>query len=85
MKKNVNRKTRGKVFVEIVNQNKFGRCIPVFDWNDLIYCSTKLPIGNDGDYEFEVCIVYRILSIAFLFYKKNIYIYSNFILIIIFR
>ncbi|CAI2164293.1 15995_t:CDS:10 [Funneliformis geosporum] len=43
-----NRSVRGKVFVEMVKQNKFGKCIPVYDWNDLIYCSARLPtIGKE--------------------------------------
>ncbi|CAG8435462.1 9989_t:CDS:10 [Funneliformis mosseae] len=37
---------RGKIFMEMIKQKLFGNCLPVYDGNDLIYCSTTLPMGN---------------------------------------
>ncbi|CAG8760173.1 4063_t:CDS:2, partial [Funneliformis caledonium] len=60
------RSVRGKVFVEMVKQKKFGKCIPVYDWNDLIYCSTSLPViippsidGYNKPTQFTVKIAYH--------------------------
>ncbi|GBC05787.1 hypothetical protein RclHR1_06420010 [Rhizophagus clarus] len=44
------KKVRWKVFEEIKKQKKFGKSLPIFNWNDMIYCSTKLNLEQD---EFE--------------------------------
>jgi hypothetical protein len=49
------KKVRWKVFEEIKKQQIFGKNLPIFNWNDMIYCSTKLTLKQD---EFEVRIVY---------------------------
>ncbi|CAI2189936.1 18841_t:CDS:10, partial [Funneliformis geosporum] len=40
---------RVKIFMEMMKQKLFGNCFPVYDGNDLIYCSAKLPMGNDKE------------------------------------
>ncbi|CAI2165391.1 7296_t:CDS:10 [Funneliformis geosporum] len=40
---------RVKIFMEMIKQKIFGNCLPVYDGNDLIYCSTKLPMGNSKE------------------------------------
>ena len=58
------RNVRGKVILEMIKQGKFGSCVPVYDWNDLIYCSKEFPIGNSKDgTKLEVCI----FSISFIY------------------
>ncbi|RIA88165.1 Piwi domain-containing protein [Glomus cerebriforme] len=41
------KKVRGKVFEECRKLNKFGKSLPVFNGNDMVYCSTKLTLENN--------------------------------------
>ncbi|CAB4387407.1 unnamed protein product [Rhizophagus irregularis] len=47
----IGKKVRWKVFEEIKKQKKFGKSLPIFNWNDMIYSSTKLFLEQD---EFEL-------------------------------
>lgn len=49
----IGKKVRLKVFEELKNQKKFGKHLPIFNWNDIIYCSTKLSLEKD---EFELTL-----------------------------
>ena len=69
--------------MEMMKQGKFGNCIPVYDWYDLIYCSKELPIENSKDgTKLEGCIF--LFNIHFDFRKKINLIKIWFGLIIIF-